>query len=124
MSASSYRCGFAIISVAAVMAIFMAIVLAGTPARSEEKTEAGVPLEFWKGHFNRSAEAFHEWDKEKEIPPFVCAAMAPMAFRNIWRMGRIRRRPTSRMASHAPIAMATFSPTRAIGFPRSGFPAA
>jgi len=71
MSASSYRCGFAIISVAAVMAIFMAIVLAGTPARSEEKTEAGVPLEFWKGHFNRSAEAFHEWDKEKEIPA-VC----------------------------------------------------
>ena len=39
---------------------------------SDEKTEAGVRLEFWKGHFDRGSHAFHDWDKEKEIPG-VCA---------------------------------------------------
>jgi hypothetical protein len=63
-----YRCGFTIISVAAAVAIFCAI----EPVVSDENPEVGVRLEFWKGHFNRAAEAFHYWDKEKEIPA-VCS---------------------------------------------------
>jgi hypothetical protein len=48
----------------------LAVTLAGVgTGRSEEK---GPPVEFWKGHFARDAEAFHDWDKEKEIPG-VCA---------------------------------------------------
>jgi hypothetical protein len=63
-----FRRGFTIISVAAVTALL----LAGGSAWSEEKPEAGVRLEFWQGHFDRNAEAFHEWDNDKEIPA-VCA---------------------------------------------------
>jgi len=48
------------------------ILLAGGPGRAEEKLEVGPPLEFWKGHFNRSADAFHDWDNVKEIPA-VCS---------------------------------------------------
>ncbi len=68
MSTNSYRRGFIIISVAAVTAILSA----SGPVRSDEKPEAGVRLEFWKGHFDRNAEPFHEWDNDKEIPA-VCA---------------------------------------------------
>jgi len=68
MRAVSCRRGLINIAVAAVAAIF----LAGSPVWSEETEEIGVRLEFWKGHFNRNAEAFHYWDKEKEIPA-VCA---------------------------------------------------
>jgi len=39
---------------------------------SDEKTEVGIRLEFWKGHFDRGSQPFHDWDKEKEIPA-VCA---------------------------------------------------
>ncbi len=49
-----------------------AIICAIAPALADEKTEKGVALEFWKGHFDRNAGPFHEWDKEKEIPA-VCA---------------------------------------------------
>ena len=49
-----------------------ALLFAGAPAIADEKPETGVTLEFWKGHFDRNAEAFHEWDKAKEIPA-VCA---------------------------------------------------
>ncbi len=41
-------------------------------AMAAEEAEAGVPLKFWQGHFNRSSGPFHEWDKVAEIPP-VCA---------------------------------------------------
>jgi len=68
MPAQSYRRGFAIISLAAAAAIL----LGSAPARSGEATEVGVRLEFWKGHFDRNSDAFHDWDKEKEIPA-VCA---------------------------------------------------
>jgi hypothetical protein len=54
------------------VALVVAALLGSGPSRSDEKTEAGVRLEFWKGHFDRGSEAFHEWDKEKEIPA-VCA---------------------------------------------------
>ena len=64
MSAAYYVCRLTITSaVAAAAATFFA----NGPAVSEETTEVGVTLEFWKGHFNRNAEAFHYWDKEKEI---------------------------------------------------------
>jgi hypothetical protein len=68
MSANRFRRGFKMISAAAVAAIL----LASGSAWTDEKTEVGVPLVFWKGHFDRSAEPFHEWDNEKEIPA-VCA---------------------------------------------------
>src|SRR5215831_5894924 len=50
------------------------VVLAATlvgigPGRSEEK---GPAIEFWKGHFARDAQAFHDWDTQKEIPA-VCS---------------------------------------------------
>ena len=48
------------------------ILLVGGRGFSAEKTEVGVRLEFWKGHFDRNADAFHDWDKQKEIPA-VCA---------------------------------------------------
>jgi hypothetical protein len=63
MTGAPHRYRLTIISIAAVTAIF----LATAPAGSDETTEVGVRLEFWKGHFNRKAEAFHYWDKEKEI---------------------------------------------------------
>ena len=59
------------ISILAV-AISAATLLGAGPGWADEKTEAGVKLEFWKGHFDRSAEAFHDWDKVKEVPA-VCA---------------------------------------------------
>jgi hypothetical protein len=49
-----------------------ATLLASGTGWAEEKAEAGVRLEFWKGHFNRSGGAFHDWDKEKEIPA-ICS---------------------------------------------------
>jgi hypothetical protein len=55
-----------------VFAIAAATLLAGGTAWPEEKPEAGIRLEFWKGHFDRNAEAFHDWDKVKEVPA-VCA---------------------------------------------------
>jgi len=55
-----------------VIAVAAATLLGSGTGWSDEKTEAGVRLEFWKGHFDRNAEPFHDWDKEKEIPA-VCA---------------------------------------------------
>jgi len=55
-----------------VFAVAAATLLAGSIAWSDEKTEEGIKLEFWKGHFDRGAEAFHDWDKVKEVPA-VCA---------------------------------------------------
>ena len=57
---------------AAAIAVGAATLLAGTLARSDEKAEEGVRLEFWKGHFARGSLAYHDWDHEKEIPA-VCA---------------------------------------------------
>lgn len=57
---------------AIAFALLAATVLGTATSYSDEKTEAGVRLEFWKGHFDRNAQAFHDWDKEKEIPA-VCA---------------------------------------------------
>ncbi len=51
---------------------FAAMLMAAGSALAAETGEEGIRLEFWKGHFNRGAEAFHEWDKAKEIPA-VCA---------------------------------------------------
>jgi hypothetical protein len=55
-----------------IISIALALTFATTPALADEKTEEGVKLEFWKGHFDRNAGAFHDWDKVKEIPA-VCA---------------------------------------------------
>jgi len=41
------------------------ILLVGGRGFSAERTEVGVRLEFWKGHFDRNADAFHDWDKQK-----------------------------------------------------------
>jgi hypothetical protein len=57
---------FTTLAIAVTAATFLA---GAAPARAEE---TGIKLEFWKGHFDRGAEAFHDWDKEKEIPA-VCA---------------------------------------------------
>ncbi len=56
---------------AIVAAVLIATLSGIGPSRSDEKTEAGVRLEFWKGHFDRGSMPFHEWDKQKEIPA-VC----------------------------------------------------
>ena len=69
------------ISILAVTAI-AATLLGTSPGWSDEKTEAGVKLEFWKGHFDRGAEAFHDWDKERKSRRSARAATAPIAFRN------------------------------------------
>jgi hypothetical protein len=61
--------------IATTLATILAVSLGGIGAGwSQEKAETGVPLEFWKGHFARDAQAFHDWDKEqaKEVPG-VCA---------------------------------------------------
>ena len=58
--------------IALTIAAAAAILFTRAPALGEEKIEKGVVLEFWKGHFDRNAGPFHEWDKEKEIPA-VCA---------------------------------------------------
>ena len=55
-----------------VIAVAATTLLAGAIAWSDEKTEEGIRLEFWKGHFDRGAEAFHDWDKVQEVPA-VCA---------------------------------------------------
>ena len=52
--------------------VAMATMFGSGTGWSDEKTEAGVKLEFWKGHYDRGAQPFHDWDKEKEIPA-VCA---------------------------------------------------
>ncbi|HWU27016.1 MAG TPA: hypothetical protein VN154_11505, partial [Rhizomicrobium sp.] len=58
--------------IALTIAAAAAILFTRAPALGDEKIEKGVVLDFWKGHFDRNAGAFHEWDKEKEIPA-VCA---------------------------------------------------
>jgi len=54
------------------VAMVMVAMLGAGPGWPDEKLEAGVKLEFWKGHFNRSGQPFHYWDKVKEIPE-ACA---------------------------------------------------
>jgi hypothetical protein len=54
------------------VSVAVATLVAAGIGRSEEKIEAGIRLEFWKGHFDRGSHAFHDWDKEKEVPA-VCA---------------------------------------------------
>ncbi len=50
--------------------VLLGITLAGLgAARAEDK---GPAIEFWKGHFARGDQPFHDWDKQKEIPG-VCA---------------------------------------------------
>jgi hypothetical protein len=68
MRAILHLCNFTTLAVAVVVATLLG---SGT-GWSDEKTEAGVKLEFWKGHFDRGSQPFHDWDKEKEIPA-VCA---------------------------------------------------
>lgn len=48
-------------------ALVAAFVFAGGSAWAAEKPEQGVIIKFWQGHFNRSAYAFHHWDKQKAI---------------------------------------------------------
>jgi cytochrome c553 len=68
MPAMGRRCELAVVSLVAATAIL----LTAERSWSAEKTEVGVHLEFWKGHFDRNANAFHDWDNQKEIPA-VCA---------------------------------------------------
>jgi hypothetical protein len=58
--------------IAVTVAAAAAVLFATAPTLADEKAEKGVVLEFWKGHFDRHAGPFHEWDKEKEIPS-ICA---------------------------------------------------
>lgn len=56
-------------NISAIAIAVLAATLIGTGSgRAQEKSEVGVQLEFWKGHFGRNTEPFHYWDKEKEIP--------------------------------------------------------
>ncbi|MBI2714741.1 MAG: cytochrome c3 family protein [Rhizobiales bacterium] len=64
---ATFKRTFTILAVA-----FAATLFAGGMSRADEKTEEGVKLEFWKGHFDRGAHAFHDWDNVKEVPA-VCA---------------------------------------------------
>jgi hypothetical protein len=57
---------------ALAVSVVAAMLFGSGASWSEEKAEIGVPLQFWKGHFDRGAQAFHDWDKAKEIPG-VCA---------------------------------------------------
>ncbi len=68
MSSSLNRRKLTTLAIAVLAATWVGI----GSGRSEEKTEVGIRLEFWKGHFDRNAQAFHDWDKAKEIPA-VCA---------------------------------------------------
>jgi hypothetical protein len=61
-----------IAAAAAATAAVATVVIWGVNAVAQERPERGVPLRFWQGHFNRSSEPFHEWDKVAEIPA-VCA---------------------------------------------------
>jgi hypothetical protein len=54
------------------LAVLATMLLGANSSWADEKPEAGVKLKFWQGHFNRNADAFHDWDKEQAIPP-VCA---------------------------------------------------
>ncbi|MFZ3252249.1 MAG: hypothetical protein WA214_25575 [Pseudolabrys sp.] len=44
--------------------VAMATMFGSGTGWSDEKTEAGVKLEFWKGHYDRGAQPFHDWDGE------------------------------------------------------------
>ena len=68
MRAILYRCNFTALAVA----LAAATLLGSGTGWSDEKTEVGIRLEFWKGHFDRGSQPFHDWDKEKEISA-VCA---------------------------------------------------
>ena len=57
---------------ALALAICLATLCQAVSVRAAEKSDAGPPVEFWRGHFNRSGGAFHDWDKEKEVPA-ACA---------------------------------------------------
>ena len=59
-------------TVAVSAALLAAFILGAAPGLAAEKPEQGVKIEFWQGHFNRNAEAFHYWDKKKAIFP-ACA---------------------------------------------------
>jgi hypothetical protein len=48
--------------VSLTLALIAAMICATAPALADEKTEKGVALEFWKGHFDRNAGPFREWD--------------------------------------------------------------
>ncbi|HEY2137642.1 MAG TPA: polyheme membrane-associated cytochrome C [Xanthobacteraceae bacterium] len=56
----------------AALALLAATWMGAGIGHAQEQSENGVKLEFWKGHFNRSSDAFHDWDKEKEVPA-VCS---------------------------------------------------
>src|SRR5690348_4890926 len=56
-------------STTAAIMVLAAMLAGAGAARAEEK---GPPVEFWKGHFARDAQAFHDWDSQKEIPA-VCS---------------------------------------------------
>ena len=53
-------------------ALAATILLSGGMSRADEKTGRGRQARVLKGHFDRGAHAFHDWDKVKEIPA-VCA---------------------------------------------------
>ncbi|HML14344.1 MAG TPA: polyheme membrane-associated cytochrome C [Xanthobacteraceae bacterium] len=54
------------------LAMAATAVLTGTGRPQNEGASSGPVIHFGKGHFNRAARAFHEWDNAKEIPA-VCA---------------------------------------------------
>jgi hypothetical protein len=70
-----------------------AIVLACGAVRSQERPETGVPLRFWEGHFNRHADAFHDWDKEKEIPAACARCHGAMSLPEFLREGKTSAAP-------------------------------
>jgi hypothetical protein len=96
---------------AKVIAMAAAVLFATAPTLADEKTEKGVVLEFWKGHFDRKAGPFHEWDKEKEIPGICARCHGAHSLPSISRAGRSARRRMRRTALPAPTAMRICSPT-------------
>ena len=63
-------------------------------------------LEFWKGHFDRGR-AFHDWDKEKEVPAVCARCHGANGLAEFLKEGRIPRRRMSRTALPAPTATPT-----------------
>ena len=87
---------------------------------SQEKAQqaSGPHIQFGEGHFNRDGKAFHDWDKEKEIPAVCARCHAANGIPEYLRKERIRRPRTSRTHMPAPTATPTCCPTRATRSPR------
>jgi hypothetical protein len=55
-----------------VTAVTVSMAWATGASWSEQKGSQGPTIQFGVGHLNRDGQAFHDWDKEKEVPA-VCA---------------------------------------------------